>query len=472
MRLARWLIPVVLFGVSGTTPPPQHDSPRPTRHAAAPVGVRDGIALFDLPPHSDGQLVVVVSALGRSSTQYNISVQVTPARPHKTTTLSPPLLAIRPYRPLTPRLDNPSHFTTLVAATSTQGVSARIFDVPLLNHRPLEDGGSLRVRARPAAVGQRTVVYLDEAAHLSHARAKLAETIVRRLETSIMPAGDRLVGPAADVDGDHRLAVLLTPILAHLQNGQTTVGGFVRADDFRTHLAPPLSNRADMIYLNTNLIPDQHLTDVLAHEYRHVLAFSHRDALGHDSEHDWINEALAHLAEHGSTNISHRVRTYLEQPSRYPLVVPDYYQAGLWRCDGVRGATFLFLDWCRQQHGDQLVRQMLTSPNTGIRNLVVATRTPFARLFRNWSVGLLCNRTPHPDANPAIRTWDGGQPLDIQLATTATCYLAPAKIPPGAMIRIQAPIQARLQVTVALRSPVDLASPTEAIPRPSISAVP
>jgi hypothetical protein len=472
MRLARWLIPVVLFGVSGTTPPRQHDSPRPTRHAAAPVDVHAGIALFDLPPNPDGQLVVVVSALGRSNTQYDISVQVAPARPHKATAVSPPLLAIRPYRPLTPRLDDPTHFAALVAATSTRDVPTRVFDVPLLNRRPLEEGGSLRVRARPAAVGQRTVVYLDEAADLSHSRVELAEAIVRRLETSIMPAGDRLVGPPADVDGDHRLAVLLTPVLAHLQNGRTTVGGFVRADDFRKHLAPPRSNRADMIYLNINLIPDQHLTDVLAHEYRHVLAFSHRDALGHDSEHDWINEALAHLAEHGSTNISHRVRTYLEQPSRYPLVVPDYYRAGLWRCDGVRGATFLFLDWCRQQHGEQLVREMLTSPNTGIRNLVVATRTPFARLFRNWSVGMLYNRTPYQDTNPAVRTWDGGQRLDIQLATTATCYLAPARIPPGAMIRIQAPTQARLQVTVALRSPVELASPTEAIPRPSTSDVP
>ncbi len=472
MRLARWLIPVMLFGVSGTAPPTQHDSPRPTRHAAAPVGVRDGIALFDLPANSDDQLVVVISALGRSNTPYNISVQLAPTRPHQATAASPPLLAIRPYRRLPPRPEESHHFATLVAATSTRNGLARIFDVPLLNGRPLDDGGSLRVRARPAAAGQRTVVYLDEATPRSHSRVELAEAIVKRLETSIMPAGDRLVGPPADIDGDRRLAVLLTPTLARLQNGRTTVGGFVRADDFRRHLAPPRSNRADMIYLNTNLKPDQHLTDVLAHEYRHVLAFSHRDAIGHNSEHDWLNEALAHLAEQGPTNISHRVHTYLKQPSRYPLVVPDYYQAGLWRCDGVRGATFLFLDWCRQQHGEQLVSQMLTSPNTGIQNLVTATRTPFARLFRNWSVGLLCNATPHNNSNPAVRTWDTGQPLSLQVAATATCYLAPTRIPPGSIIRIQAPVQAKLQVTIALRSPVELASPTEAIPRPNISAAP
>ena len=54
-----------------------------------------------------------------------------------------------------------------------------------------------------------------------------------------------------------------------------------------------------MIYLNTNLALGQELIDVLSHEYRHVLAFSQRDALGRESEEDWLNEALAHLAEPG-----------------------------------------------------------------------------------------------------------------------------------------------------------------------------
>ena len=50
-----------------------------------------------------------------------------------------------------------------------------------------------------------------------------------------------------------------------------------------------------MIYLNTHLSVNEDLIDVLSHEYRHVLAFSHRDALGRETEEDWINEALPAL---------------------------------------------------------------------------------------------------------------------------------------------------------------------------------
>ena len=466
MRLARWLIPVALLGLSGPTSPPQLDTPHPTRDAAAVIGVRDGVARFRISPDDDGRLVVIISALGNSRTSYPVSISLAQRPGPATLSVSPPLVAITPYWPRPDPRPVADHLVIPVAATIPRDGPRRVFDVPLLNGRPLNNGGSVRVLARPAAEGQRSIVYLDEAAGDEPRHFELAAAIVGLLESSIMPDGDREIGLPADIDGDGRLAILLTPRLAYLQDGRTTVGGFVRAADFRPQLQRPHSNQADMIYLNTSLPVGQRLTDVLSHEYRHVLAFSHRDALGRDAEEDWLNEAMAHLAEPGSTNISHRVRAYLADSSRFPLVVPDYYHAGLWRCDGVRGSTYLFLDWCRQQHGGQLVAQMLRSPKTGIDNLVAVTRTPFPRLFRRWSVSLLYTHRSRRRWGPTMVPWDGGGTLTIHLAGTATAYISPRQLPAGAMVRIEAPSDARLQVTAALRPA------TGWFPRPSTSAAP
>ncbi len=455
MRLARWLIPVVLVAVSGPTPPTQLDVPRPTLETAAPIRVHDGTARFRVPPIADGPLVIVVSTLGATRDTYPVSLRISKTSQRAPLASNSPLLTIQRYR----RNPKPTatHNSLVVPVASTTTLldgRPRTFDVPLLNGRPVAGGGSSRVLAHPIATGSRSIVYLDEATRPQNRMRQLASAIVHLLETTIMPSGDRLIGPPADIDHDGRLTVLLTPRLAHLQNGKTTVGGFVRAADFRPGFSRPRSNQADMIYLNTHLRVNDDLVDVLSHEYRHVLAFSHRDALGRETEEDWLNEALAHLAEPGNTNISHRVAAYLNRPSQFPLVVPDYYRAGLWRCDGVRGSSFLFLEWCRQQHGEQLVSRLLASPKTGTPNLVSATRTPFPQLFRQWAVSLLYGHdNTVSNWSPAACRWDGTRPLTIQVATTATAYVMPDNIPVGAVILVEAPGDSRLQVTAAITRP-------------------
>ena len=455
MRSPRWLIPIILVGLSGRTPAPPLESPRPTGIAAAPITVRDGFARFRVPPHTDGQLVLVVSALAVNRKPSTVSLSIASPEDRHTTPTSLPLIAIHPYRnrrqPDAPQVNQ-------VVQTSAQlpvSPQRRIFDVPLLNGLPARDGGCVRVVARTAATGTRCTVYLDEATGPDDRHMALATAVVSWLESAIMPLGDHLIGPAADIDHDGKLAILLTPRLETLQRNRTTVGGFVRAADFRPNLERPHSNQADMIYLNSTLVPGPGLGDVLAHEYRHVLACSHRDALGHPSEEDWINEALAHLAEPGSTNIMHRIRTYLDDPSRYPLVVPDYYQAGLWRCDGVRGATFLFHDWCMGRHGGHLARRLLRSRHSGITNIERNTHERFSTLFRDWSVAMLHGGVPFHPGGPRVLTWSGNVPLHLDLVGTATAYIAPGRLKPGTVVHVRAPSRTRLQVTATLRSTTD-----------------
>ncbi len=468
MRSPRWLIPIVLVGLSGRTPIPPLESPRPTETAAAPITVQDGFARFRVPPHRAGELVLVVSALAADRQPFPVSLSVASFQAHPTQAASPPLLAIHPYRSRRLAFRSVQFIDGRVIQVSTTASSRRrrIFDVPLLNGLPAHDGGCVRVVARPVASGSRSTVYLDEAAGRDSRHLELAEAVVLWLETTIMPLGDSLVGPPADIDNDGRLAILLTPCLGYLQRGRTTVGGFVRAADFRPNLERPHSNQADMIYLNTSLVPSLGLGDVLAHEYRHVLSCSNRDALGRPPEEDWLNEALAHLAEPGPTNILHRIQAFLADPSRYPLVVPDYYQAGLWRCDGVRGATFLFLDWCFQQHGEQLAGRLLRSRRTGVANIEQMTCRRFPGLFRDWSLAMLHGDIPSHPGGPTLLDWPNAAPLQLEIAGTATAYIAPRRLRPGTVVHVKAPASARLQVTATVRPT------TEWLPRPNISAVP
>lgn len=105
-------------------------------------------------------------------------------------------------------------------------------------------------------------------------------------------------------------------------------------------------------------------------------------------EEDWLSESLAHLAEPGWSNLDHRIAAFLDDPSRYPLVVPDYYRAGLWRNPGCRGATFLFTRWCVGQDESQNTRRLAQSTEHGTRNLERATGRRFEELFREWSLSV------------------------------------------------------------------------------------
>ena len=222
-----------------------------------------------------------------------------------------------------------------------------------------------------------------------------------------------------------------------------------------------------MIYLNANLVPGGRLRDILAHEYQHVLACSQRDATGRHPEEDWLNEAIAHLAEPGSTNIRTRVDAYLSNTPDYPLVVPDYFRAGRWRCDGCRGVTYLFLAWCSHQHGARLAGSLLRSPWSGVDNLTRVTATPFPVLFRDWSVAMLSYQDDGLARSPRVLDWDTMGPLALQLHGTSTAFVSPRiSTSHPRIFRVDASPDARLQITVTLQPATEPPRPRHTVPVP------
>jgi hypothetical protein len=248
------------------------------------------------------------------------------------------------------------------------------------------------ITANLHGVGRHCQVYVDR----DHADTKALEPAIndaiRTFDNDVFP---RALGQALDVDRDGRFTILFSGWLAKLQNGKVKVSGFVRGSDFYRDLAPPLGNHCDMMYLSTALKPGPYLRTLIAHEYTHGVVFSEHvfgDYLPgwpRQDEEGWLNEALAHLVEdqHGYSwgNLDYRVSAYLSAPQRYALVVPDYYGSKLWRDPGTRGCTYLFLRWCVDRFGPDLLGRLARSNLSGIANLEAATQTPFEEMFRHWS---------------------------------------------------------------------------------------
>ena len=249
-----------------------------------------------------------------------------------------------------------------------------------------------------SATGDQVYVATED---LDSVGADLVTDIISTFDNQIFPAASSRFGPAPDVDGDGRFTVLLSSWLDHLGGGRYAVDGFVRVADLDPAFRSPLGNRCDMMYLSTALKSGPYVRTLLAHEYMHAVVFGQKGrgdrAGGAPSleEEGWLDEAIAHLAEDSygfsTSNIDYRVSAFLAKPERYQLVVDDYYAADLFRSHGNRGSTYLFLRWCADRHGPDLLPALVHSRLRGVANLEGGTGSAFAGLYRRWTLGLVEN---------------------------------------------------------------------------------
>ena len=206
---------------------------------------------------------------------------------------------------------------------------------------------------------------MSRAEDLEKVSSGLIQDLIVTFDDRIHPLMARRVGTASDVDGDGRFTILLSSWLDHLGGGRYPVDGFVRVADLDPAYRSPFGNQCDMMYLNAALKAGPHMRTVVAHEYMHAVVFSQKSLRGPSGgrqfadEEGWLDEAMAHLAEDlngfSTSNIDYRVSAFLTSPERYQLVVDDYYAADLFRSHGNRGSTYLFLRWCVDRYGPDLL---------------------------------------------------------------------------------------------------------------------
>jgi hypothetical protein len=376
------------------------------------------LAAFDLAAKPDQRCLLIVASLGDAANTHRVRLESQPtdaAAPRgvssATVITRNPIPEARwhtaaglPWHRRSAGADWRADFTTasspptpLPQREKVAAALVRSFDIHV-GPGSLDDPASyVRVAGRTVAESESVRVFLDDHQPFDQRMRSVADEIVRLLEMQIIPRSRELIGTHADVDGDGKLAVLLTPVLDRVASGQS-LGGFVRRSDFRRDASPPFGSHADVIYLNAQVVsPGEHLHALLAHEYTHAVCFSERwrrEAAGERvrDEEDWLTEAIAHVAEQrhhaGWSNLDDRIARYLRNPAAAPLVVPDAARAGLWRDPGCRGASYLFLQWCVDQFGDNFLRDVVHTPLRGRANIEHATGVPFAELFRRWTIAV------------------------------------------------------------------------------------
>jgi hypothetical protein len=397
-----------------------------------PIAVAAGRATFEVAtPRPGSRTLVVVSALAKTAGPFPIRLTARSA-----TLAHVPILATDGPR-------RAPHLATPPLAPITEPVAGvpareRTFHLMVRDGDVASASNYLAVAGLLRAVGHRVQIYVD-ARDAEAVAAEVLRDLVATFDDEVFPTAARLFGQARDVDGDGRFTVLISSWLTRLAGGRYAVDGFIRGADFDPSLGTPFSNRCDMMYLSTALGPSPHLRTILAHEYTHAVTFSAKalaapgvssGRLGPEEE-GWLDEALAHLVEdlHGfsRSNLDYRVSAFLSQPERYRLVVEDYYAADLFRSHGNRGGTYLFLRWCADRFGPDLIPALIRSDQRGTANLERATGTTFADLYRQWSTALyLSGLGVDRGHDTAFRSLNMRGPFDAwELAGPRTALLRP-----------------------------------------------
>ena len=139
--------------------------------------------------------------------------------------------------------------------------------------------------------------------------------ILAGIDDLVFPVATAYFGSPADLDGNDRVLVFITPIVnrATPRGTGTLIAGFFNPSDLSDRSACPASNRGEILYI---LAPDPagqfgdpvdvdfaagNAVGVTAHELAHLLEAEQRLVFGGggfpDLEDAWLSEGLAHTAE-------------------------------------------------------------------------------------------------------------------------------------------------------------------------------
>ncbi len=467
-RVRKWAALVLLNLASQTLA--SADEIRPSVTA---IPVRQGRAGFSV---SAGEsVVVVVSSLARSSGPFSVELKVRPSDGAKLPSWRqfPKVAEGGTVPPREKRREPCGIVAEKSGGEPTLPPGKRVFhlmtvpgDVAVAaNYRP--------VTAKLRALGRAVQVYVDER-DAGRVGTETLREVVSTLDDRVLPQLAATLGHVPDVDGDGRLTVLISQALTKLGGGRLAVDGFVRGADLDPVVGPPFGNRCDLIYLSTALGPGPYLRTILAHECTHAVvgglkAFGGpKGSRSGPDEEGWLDEGMAHLMEDqfgfSRGNLDYRVAAFLAAPERSRLVVGDYYAEGLFRAHGPRGSTYLFLRWCAEHSGPDLLGRLARSPLRGIAAVEAETGAVFPDLFRRWTVSLVEDREkPNADgggkafdpyavfgdwplAGPRSETVRAGETFRWDATGTAPRFFR-VEAGVGEVVEIEAPERAVLQVT-------------------------
>lgn len=192
--------------------------------------------------------------------------------------------------------------------------------------------------------------------------------------------------PVGGNDGDTKVVIMF---FRAATLGQGLFGYTSPADQSQT--PTDLGNKGEIVYINADKDLIQNLS-TLAHEFQHLINQNEKIVrqgtfpAGATDENITVNEGLSGLSEeicgfdfNSNDLLVDICNDYLSRPEEHEFF--DFFAAGLGYGEG-----FLFFKYVREQYGDQVIRNIVTSPAVGKTNLDAQLPNGFAETFRRWTV--------------------------------------------------------------------------------------
>jgi hypothetical protein len=322
--------------------------------------------------------------------------------------------------PATPR----ARANSISAAVVPAAGSLRNFQV--LSGTSLASASFTTATARLAFVGTNLLVYIDTVAPANGFTDAQLQAFSQYFDQTLYPIDIAAFGQPADIDGNGRVIMLLSPTVNALTttaqcNSSGFVAGYFDGLDFS---ASANSNQGEIFY---GLVPDPNgtlscahpVTDLLTilpatflHELQHLISFSQHVSVRHGQpEEGWLDEGMSIRAEElgseyfeakfpppsGRANPAQLFPdssqgfiagmlgdsyAYLQRSDTASLTLHTDADNGLqWR-----GGDWLLLHWLGDLKGKAVYTALEHGTTTGIANIAAAAGESFGTLFGDFSL--------------------------------------------------------------------------------------
>jgi len=209
-------------------------------------------------------------------------------------------------------------------------------------------------------------------------------------EGKIYPQLTSIFGKEKNTTGKEiqRITILFYPM-------KEDVRGYIRNIDAYDKGINSSSNQRRIIYLNSSYINNPILTEILAHEFTHLIELNQKEIQKGIPEDVWLNEARAEYAvtllgynNKDDSYLDKRVKDFLNKPTD-PLIEwsgtnYDY------------GVVSMFVHYMVEQYGIDILKDTLASSKIGIESIDEFLKNKghketFADIYTNWSIATYLN---------------------------------------------------------------------------------
>jgi len=305
--------------------------------------------------------------------------------------------------------------------------------------------GFTRVGATVRFVGRNGAIYTDDANPVNSETLTDGDlaSLGTLFDDYLYPIDTTAFGQPSDINGDQRVAILITVgvnnLTADCTNGRiigyfygadllTSAAGTNRREVFYALSPRPATTNCSAVTRNVAM---RSLAPVLIHELQHMISFNQRVLVRGGSQEDtWLNEGLSHFAEElgfrgipdnrclGASSCFSQflsgdlsnAYSYLNNPEATHLVTPDNNSGPL----AYRGASWLFVRWLADHFaadtllGTEVTRGLVQTTRVGASNVSGLVAVDFPTLVGEWQLANYLENLPgFPQAGRLrYRTWN------------------------------------------------------------------